>query len=163
MTNEHFSNLSEAGSRCDRRKLLSQLQRCDGNYVVPITSGPTHKIDQRLLGVWVSKDGADKFKVRKLDDSVYIVSFNGDLLRAFHSAVGNTSFVSLQDLESADRKYAYLAYKLSDDGERLDVRVVDTKVIPKELEDSASIQKLLKKNLENPGLFGDDGQFTKVK
>jgi hypothetical protein len=136
---------------------------CDGEYLVPITSGPTRKIDQRLLGNWVSKDGTDKVKVRKLDDSVYVVSFNGDLFRAFHSDVGKTSFVSLQDLESADRKYAYMAFKLSDDGKQLDVRVVDTKVIPKELKDSASVQKLLKKNLENPSLFGDEGQFTKVK
>ena len=101
--------------------------------------------------------------MRRLDDSIYIVSYNGDLFRAFHSDVGKTSFVSLQDLESADRKYAYIAYKISDDGKKLDVRVVDTKVIPKELKDSANVQKLLKKNFENPALFGDEGEFTKEK
>ena len=136
---------------------------CEGDYAVPITSSPTRKVDQRLLGNWVSKDGTDKMKVRRLDDSVYIVSYNGDLFRAFHSDVGKTSFVSLQDIESAGRKYSYLTYKLSDDGERLGVRVVDTKVIPKDLKDSASVRKLLKKNLENSGLFGDEGQFTKEK
>jgi hypothetical protein len=102
-------------------------------------------------------------KVRRLDDSFYIVSYNGDLFRAFHSDLGKTPFVSLQDIESAGRKYSYFTYKLSDDGGRLDVRVIDTKVIPKELKDSASVQKLLTKNSKNPGLFGDEGQFTKEK
>ncbi len=136
---------------------------CDGDYSVPITSGPTRKIDQQLLGNWVSKDGTDKMKVRRLDDSVYIVSYNGDLFRAFHSDVGKTSFVSLQDIESPGRKYSYVTYKLSADGKRLDVRVVDSKVIPKELKNSASVQKLLTKNSENPKLFGDEGQFIKEK
>jgi hypothetical protein len=136
---------------------------CDGDYSVPVTSGPTRKIDQRLLGNWVSKDGTDKVKVRRLDNSVYIVSYNGDLFRAFHSDVGKTPYVSLQDIESAGRKYSYISYKLSDDGERLDVRAVDTKVIPKELKDSASVQRLLTKNSENSRLFGDEGQFIKAK
>lgn len=136
---------------------------CEGDYAVPITSGPTRKIDQRLLGNWVSKDGADKMKVRRLDDSIAIVSHNGDLLRAFHSDIGKTSFISVQDIDSADRKYLYLTYKLSDDGQRLDLRVVNTKVIPKETKDSVRVQKLLKKNLQNSELFGDEGQFAKEK
>lgn len=136
---------------------------CEGDYAVAITSGPTRKIDQRLLGNWVSRDGTDKMKVRRLDDSIAIVSYNGDLLRAFHSDVGKTSFVSVQDIDSADRKYVYMTYKLSDDGKRLDLRVVNTKVIPKETKDSVSVQKLLKKNLQNAELFGDEGQFAKEK
>ncbi|MGH9873842.1 MAG: hypothetical protein ACRD9S_15435 [Pyrinomonadaceae bacterium] len=136
---------------------------CEGDYAVPITSGPTHKIDERLLGNWVSKDGTDKMKVRSLDDSIAIVSYDGDLFRAFHSDVGKTSFISVQDIDSAGRKYLYLTYKLSDDGKRLDLRVVNTKVIPKETKDSASVEKLLKKNLQNSELFGDEAQFTREK
>lgn len=63
---------------------------CEGDYAIPITSGPTRKIDQRLVGNWASKDGTDKLRVRRLDDSIYIVSYNGDLFRAFHSDVGKT-------------------------------------------------------------------------
>ena len=136
---------------------------CDGDYAVPITSGPTRKIDQRLLGNWVSKDGTDKIKVRRFNDSIAIVSYNGDLLRAFHSDVGKSSFISLQDIDSAGRKYGYLTYKVSDDGRQLDVRVVNTKVIPKETNGSVSVQRLLKKNLQNSELFGDEGQFVKEK
>jgi hypothetical protein len=136
---------------------------CEGDYAVPITSRPSRKVDQRLLGNWVSKDGTDKIKVRRFDDSIYIVSYNGDLFRAFHSDIGKMTFISLQDIESTGRKYLYLSYKLSDDGERVDVRAVDTKLIPKELKDSAAVQKLLAKNSGNPGLFGDEGHFTKEK
>ena len=136
---------------------------CEGDYAVPITSGPTRKIDQRLLGNWVSKDGTDKIKVRSLDGSIYIVSYNGDLYRVFHSDVGKTSFISAQDIDSADRKYAYLAYKLSDDGKRLELRAVNSEVIPRETKNSAQVQKLLKINLQSAKLFGDEGQFVREK
>lgn len=136
---------------------------CEGDYAVPITSGPTRKIDGRLLGNWVSKDGADKIKVRSLDDSIYIVSYNGDLYRAFHSDVGKTPFISVQDIDSADRKYAYLAYKLSDAGKLLELRAVNTRIIPKETKNSVKVQKLLKINLPRAELFEDESQFGREK
>jgi hypothetical protein len=139
------------------------LSGCEGDYSVPITSSPTRKIDQRLLGNWVSKDGTEKMKVRKFDESNYIVSYDGDLYRAYHSDVGNTSFVSAQEIDSAGRKYVYLAYKLSNDGQRLDLRAVDDKVIPKQTKDSVTVEKLLKKNLQNAQLFGDEGQYIREK
>lgn len=71
-----------------------------GDFEVPITSGPTRKVDQRLLGNWVSSDGTEKMKVRRLNDSIYIVSYNGDLYQAFHSDVGKAPFVSVQDIDS---------------------------------------------------------------
>jgi hypothetical protein len=139
------------------------LSGCEGDYAVPITSAPTRKVDQRLVGNWVSKDGQDKLKVRRLDDSTYIVSYNGDLFRAYHSDIGKNSFVSVQDIDSNNRKYAYLTYKLSDDGQRLDLRAVNEKVIPTATKDSVSVQKLLKQNLQNSELLGEEGQFTKEK
>lgn len=132
-------------------------------YEVPITASPTRKVDEKLLGDWVSKDGKDKIKVRRLDDSIYIVSYNGDLFRAYHSDVAKTSFVSVQDIDSTERKYAYLTWKLSEDGKLLGLRVVSNKVIPKESKDSASVQKLLEKNLQNAELLENETQFTKAK
>ena len=139
------------------------LSGCDGDYAVPITSSPTRKIDARLLGNWVSKGGTEKMKVRKFDDSFYIVSYDGDLYRAHHSDLGKTSFVTAQEIDSAGRKYVYLAYKLSDDGQQLDLQAIDDKVIPKETKDSLSVQKLLKKNLHNSKLFGDEGHYVRDK
>jgi hypothetical protein len=140
---------------------LVAFSGCD--YEVPITSSPTRKIDDRLLGDWVSKDGKDRMKVRKLDDFIYVCSFNGDLLQAFHSDVGQTPFISAQYIESADRKYMYLTYTISADGERLVIRPVNTKIIPVETKDSATVQRLLQDNLQNPVLFEEEGEFTKEK
>ena len=137
------------------------LSGCE--FEVPITASPTRKVDDRLLGDWVSQDGKEKMKVRRLDDFIYIISFNGDLFRGFHSDVAKTFFVSVQDIESPARKYSYLTWKLSEDGKRLGLRVVSDKVIPKDTKDSASVQKLLEKNLQNSELLEDETQFTKEK
>lgn len=78
------------------------------NYDIPITSAPTRKVREQLLGNWRSTDGKEELKVRSLDDSVYIVYYDGDLFRAYHSDVAETPFATVQDLNSSDRKYAYV-------------------------------------------------------
>jgi hypothetical protein len=70
-------------------------------------------------------------KVRKLDDGVYIVYYDGDLIRAYHSDIAETPFASVQDLNSNDRKYAYVVWKLSDDGKHLSLRNVNPQSHPK--------------------------------
>jgi hypothetical protein len=133
------------------------------NYDIPITSGPTRNIDQRLLGDWVSLDSKENMKVRRLDDSTYIVYFAGDLFRAHHSDVAEKPFATVQDLNSNDRKYAYVICKLSDDGKTLRLRSVNDKVVPKETKDSATVVALLTKNARNPELFGEEIEFKKEK
>jgi lipopolysaccharide export LptBFGC system permease protein LptF len=130
-------------------------------YEVPITSSPTRKVEEQLLGNWSSLDGKEKMKVRRLDDSIYIVYFDGDLFRAYHSDVADTPFVSAQDLNSRDRKYAYVVWKLSNDGKRLSLRSVQSKVVPRGKKDSAEIAELLKENARNPELFGEGIEFNK--
>src|SRR5437867_1787993 len=122
-------------------------------YEVPITSSPTRKVQERLLGDWVSLDGKENMKVRRFDDNIYIVYYDGDLFRAYHSDTADTPFASVQDINSSDRKYAYVAWNLSGDGKRLSLRNVNSKVIPKETKDSAAVAALLKKNARNPELF----------
>jgi hypothetical protein len=131
-------------------------------YDFPITSKATRKVDARLLGSWNSKDGKEKMKVVKLDDSNYIVLSDGELYRAYHSDLADTPFVSVQKLEADKPQYAYWVWKLSDDG-TLSLRNVNDKLIPDDTKDSATMQKLLKKNLQNPALFGDEIQMTKDK
>jgi hypothetical protein len=132
-------------------------------YEVPITSAPTRKVQEQLLGNWQSSDGKEELKVRSLDDNVYIVYYDGDLFRAYHSDVAETPFVSVQDLNSRDRKFAYVVWKLSDDGKDLRMRSVNDKVIPKEIRDSTAIAALLTKNARNPELFGEEAEFKKEK
>ena len=120
-------------------------------------------MQERLLGDWVSLDGKENMKVRRLDDNIYIVYYDGDLFRAYHSDVAETPFVSVQDINSSDRKYAYVVLKLSDDGKRLTLRNVQSKLIPKEQKDSGRVAELLKENARNPELFGEEIEFNKVK
>ena len=130
-------------------------------YEVPITSSPTRKVQERLLGNWISQDGKEHMRVRRLDDSIYVVYYDGDLFRAYHSDVAEMPFVSVQDINSNDRKYAYVVWKLSDDGKRLTLRNVKSDVIPKEQKDSARIAELLNENAKNPDLLGEEIEFNK--
>ena len=132
-------------------------------YDVPITSGPTRNVEERLLGDWMSTDGKEKLKLRRLDDSTYIVYYDGDLFRAYHSDVGDTPCASVQDLNSNARKYAYIIWKLSDDGKSLRLRNINDKVVPKETKDSATVVALLTKNASNPELFGEEIEFRKER
>ena len=132
------------------------------NYEVPITLSPTRKVQEQLLGNWVSLDGKENMRVRRLDDSTYVVYYDGDLFRAYHSDVVEMPFASVQDLNSNDRKYAYVVWNLSDDGKRLTLRSVN-KVIPKETKDSGTVAALLTKNAHNPELFGEEIEFRKEK
>jgi hypothetical protein len=111
----------------------------------------------------VSLDGKENMRVRRLDDSTYVVYYDGDLFRAYHSDVAETPFASIQDLNSNDRKYAYVVWKLEDDGQRLSLRNVSSKVIPKETRDSATVAALLTKNARNADLFGEEIVLRKEK
>jgi hypothetical protein len=142
---------------------LCSLAFTSCNYDVPITSVPTRNVEQRLLGDWISLDGKENLKLRSLDDSGYIVYYDGDLFRAYHSDVAETPFATVQDLNSSDRKYAYVIWKLSDDGKNLRLRSVNDKVILKETKNSATIVALLTKNASNPELFGEEIEFKKEK
>ena len=120
-------------------------------------------MQEQLLGNWVSLDGKENMRVRRLDDSTYVVYYDGDLFRVYHSDVAEMPLASVQDLNSNDRKYAYVVWKLSDSGERLTLRNVNNKVIPKETKDSAAAAELLTKNARNPELFGEQIEFRKEK
>jgi hypothetical protein len=132
-------------------------------YDVPITTAPTRKVQEQLLGNWTSADGKEHMNVRRLDENTYVVYYDGDLFRAYHSDVAETPFASVQDLNSNDRKYAYVIWKLSDDSKFLKLRNVNDKVVPKETKDSATVVALLTKNASRPDLFGEEIEFRKEK
>ena len=101
--------------------------------------------------------------MRRLDDSTYVVYYDGDLFRAYHSDFAEMPLISVQDLNSNDRKYSYVDWKLSSDGTHLTLRSVSNKVIPKETKDSVAVAALLTKNARNPELFGEEIEFRKEK
>jgi hypothetical protein len=77
---------------------LSVLAFAACQYEVPITPSPTRNVQERLLGDWVSLDGKEQMKVRRFDDNIYIVYYDGDFFRAYHSDVSETAFVIVQDI-----------------------------------------------------------------
>ena len=115
------------------------------------------------MGDWTSDDGKEHMNVRRLDENTYVVYYDGDLFRAYHSDVAETPFATVQDLNSNDRKYAYVVWKLSDDGKHLSLRNVSDKVISKETKDSGTVVALLTKNASKPELFGEEIEFRKEK
>lgn len=67
----------------------------------PLTATATRAVEPQLLGDWVSTDeDAMPMKVRRLDDSTYIVVCDGDLYRVHHSDLADTPFLSMQDMDS---------------------------------------------------------------
>lgn len=134
---------------------------CSCEYDVPITAKPTQKVNENLLGSWTSKDGKDKMKVVKYDESHYIIYSNGDLFRAWQSDVAKTPFFTVQKLDSAG-KYYYSVWKLADDG-TLTGSLVNDKIVPDGTKDSAGVRDLLEKNISNPDLLQNPEQYTQDK
>ena len=70
--------------------------------------------------------------------------------------------LSIQDLDSKQRKYLYMTFTVADDGKLLSMKGVKSDVIPKDSKDAAGVQRLLTRNLQNPALFDKDIlQFTR--
>jgi hypothetical protein len=137
------------------------------NYDFPLTDQPTRKIDARLVGDWVAQNKEDNkeelLQVRRLDDSTYVIAMDHDLFRAFHSDFAGTALLSVQNLQPGtdDRKYVYFAWQLSADGDHLSLKGVSNKVVPEDTQTRAAAQRLIKANLANPNLYGDELQFTR--
>lgn len=141
--------------------MLLALAGC--NYDVALTAKPTRKVDDRLLGVWQGGEEKDVMVVRKYDAETYVVSMDDDIYRAFHSDFAGVGFLSVQELED-DRQYVYLTTELSADGRKLTLHMVSTKVVPEETKGRDALQKLIKANIANPGLFaGEPLVFTRKK
>lgn len=132
-----------------------------GEYTVPITDQPTRKVDRQLIGDWVTPDGGDVIKVRQLTDSSFIVYYNGLLFRAVHSDFARIPFLSVQELETNNRTYSYVTYRLSADGNKLFLRMVNEEVIPDDSSESEVIRTLLLKNLQNRSLFHPEENFIR--
>jgi hypothetical protein len=120
-------------------------------------------VQERLLGDWISLDDKETMKVRRLDDNTYIVYFDGDLFRAYHSDVPIPLLSAFRISTLATASSAYLAWNLSDDGKYLRLRSVQSKLMPKEQKDSARVSEVLKEKAKSPELFGEEIQFSRVK
>jgi hypothetical protein len=139
------------------------LSGCDFDF--PLTAQPTRAVDQRLIGNWRSREDkehkSEQMNVRKLDDSTYIVSYEGDLYRAHHSDLGGLALLSVQDLNPAPGSYLYMQYQLSADGTHLVLKPVSAKFVPATAKDHAAVAKFIRENAGNPKLYGEDCAFER--
>ena len=71
--------------------------------------------------------------IRLYDDRHYVIAYNGEIYRAFHSDVAGMPLMSVQNLNDRERKYVVLEWKLSEDGKRLTIRVVSPESYPRAL------------------------------
>jgi hypothetical protein len=145
---------------------LLVLVACE--FDVPITAEPTRRVESTLLGDWTGtewndQDCKDQLKIRRYDDSSYVVSLNGALHRAWHSDVEGMPLVTVQNLDSPERKYSYYTWSLSDGGKQLTLRFVTDTLIPKEAKDSATVAKLLREHRDDGRLLSKPDVFTRKK
>lgn len=141
------------------------LAGCD--FEAPLTTRPTRLVEPRLPGDWARYDESEqtleRMTVRQLDDSTYIIVYEGDLYRAYHSDFADRPFVTVQELKTDERKYCYYLWKLSDDGRKLTLRRVSTAIIPGDTKDTRTIQQLIRAKLDEPGLFAEPVEFTRKR
>src|SRR5437879_3246833 len=127
-------------------------------YEGPITEKPAGKIDERLLGDWLEKgDKPEWLRVRKFSDTEYVLQYGG-FWRAFFSEIDGRRFVNVQTIdpvENAERKYAFVTYVLKDD-RTLVVHSVSKDLIPETLHSSREIEEAIRGNLKNPKLLNQE-------
>jgi hypothetical protein len=153
----HISNIGRYRSSIGRA--IAALAACvlaGCIYDVPITAGGTRSIDARLIGDWASEDGKENLRIRELTGTTYLLLLNGDPFRAYHSDYSDVAFVTVQDLNGADRKYAYLKYALSGNGTKLTAWAVSSEVIPKSVRTSGQARRLLRQRIADPRLYVDE-------
>lgn len=132
-------------------------------YDIPLTAEPTRAADARLAGTWTmtAPDEDEKMDIRLYDDRHYVVAYNGDLYRAFHSDVAGLQLMSVQNLNDSERKWVFLEWKLSEDGKRLTIRAVRTEVVPETTGGREGLLKVIEANRGNPALFSEPGVYTR--
>ena len=114
---------------------------------------------EQLLADWRSIDGKEELKLRRFDDSIYIVYY----AVIFFVLTTPTSRKHLSRPFRTSTRTIGSTLTLSDDGNHLTLRSVNDKVIPKGTKDSATVVALLTKNARNPELFGEQIEFKQEK
>ncbi|MDP3069041.1 MAG: hypothetical protein Q8N18_02075 [Opitutaceae bacterium] len=141
--------------------LALALAGCE--FEAPITEKPTQPTKDKLVGTWKSVKGGEVMKVRQLDAATYVVSYDGDLYAAHHSDLGGVPFVSVLHLAPENRKHAFVTWRLSDADDRLTLRVVSSKVIPKETRGSTELRELLGQQAQNTELLGPEFHYVRER
>ena len=128
-------------------------------YEVPLTESPTRKIDERLVGDWVSvEEKPSVIQIRRFDDSNLILIDGRSVYRVFHSDFEGINFLSMQNLEisgNSARKFAFIDYRFETPG-RVRARAVNKEVVPESLRTTPELQRFVHNHLNEPHLFNKE-------
>jgi hypothetical protein len=128
-------------------------------YEVPLTQSPTRKIDERLIGDWLSiEEKPSVIQIKKFDDSNLILIDGSSVYRVFHSDLEGINFLSMQNLEirgNSARKFAFIDYRF-ETPDRVRVRAVNKEVIPENVRTTPELQRLVQNHLKDPHLFNKE-------
>lgn len=144
---------------------------CD--YTVQLVDTPNIDIDQSLVGLWERKgdNGYQKLLILPMGAKEYIVSFpygGSDAMFARACLVKNSDITMAQlnwlgtaqaTLPDDNRTFQYVSYEISDD--RLTVRLLNTDLVPKQLNSSKLFIDSIETNKDNPELFHNKMIFKK--
>lgn len=156
--------------------LVLVLTGCE--YSVPLAEKKDVPIDETILGLWEqvpdkSESGkpADMMLVLKYTDTDYIVHYptgkDGMYFRAYPLKIDGkvhvqTQFIGTKDgpVENKDRKFHVVAYSVA--GGIMEMRLLNSDLVDKNLQDSAKLMESFLKNKDDKNLFKDPGRFKKI-
>ena len=128
-------------------------------YDAPLTDTPTRKIDERLIGDWVSvEEKPSVVQVRKFDDTNFVLIDGRNIYRMFHSDFEGINFLSLQNLDtngSSARKFAFIDYRF-EQPDRVRARAINKNVVPDTLRTSSALQQTVRDHLKDAQLFNKE-------
>jgi hypothetical protein len=147
-------------------------------YLAPLSEEHNISIDPSVIGLWEEApegdkppDPDDRMLILKYSDTEYLVHYptrkDEMFYRAYPIKVDGISCIQIQLIGTAegavkdDRKYQVATYSISN-GE-LEIKMLNTDIIDKDLRDTASIKQAFLKNKDNKKLFANPGKFRRVK
>ena len=127
------------------------LAGCETDY--SLTAKPTRAVEHRLLGDWLGDDGETRLLIRQSADSTYIAVIDDDVYRAFHTDHAGLSLMAAQELDPAPGRFAHVAWKLSDDGRQLTLRLVRDSILEERGIDRVSLQRAIAEHRDHPDVL----------
>ena len=149
---------------------------CD--YLAPLAVEHNVAIDPSVIGLWEEvpegdkpPDPDDRMLILKYSDTEYLVHYptrkDEGYYRAYPVKVDGISCVQIQQIGTAEgdfkdaRKYHVVSYSISS-GE-LEIKVLNTDLVDKNLQDTALLKQAFLEKKDNKDLFTNPGKFRRVK
>src|SRR5438067_789394 len=105
--------------------------------------------------------GKEKLKLRSFDDSIYIVYYDGDIFRAYHSDFAETPVRDCPGPQLERSKVCLRHLEIVGRRQELEIAERQRQGGPKENQGLSHHSCIPDKNASNPELFGEEIEFKK--